>query len=114
MELPAYLIAWSMYLLAALGLLLVVWRITRNTRFTKTKRIVRITVVTILLTPVNIAQQGMWLAPAYLVAVYDWLVGNPDRAMLALVLLGGVFAVLLCMTLLESLLRRLLHLEPLT
>ncbi len=112
MEIPAYVMAWLLYLLAAAGLLLVLWRMTRHGRLPRTRRVIRVLAVAVLLTPVNIVDQGLWLAPAYLASAYDWAVGNHERALLAALLLSGAFCILLAMVMLESVLRRLLHMEP--
>ena len=112
MDLPAYVTAWIMYLLSATGVLLVVWRFTRHWRIRRTRRVVRVLAVCVLLTPINIVEGDMWLAPAYLVAGYDWILGNAERSWMAAMMLTGAFSVLLLLSMVEDVLRRLLHMEP--
>jgi hypothetical protein len=106
-----YLIVWIAYLLSAAGLLLVFWRMTRSMRAGWLKAALRSLLPAILLTPVSLVEGEQWLAPAYLVAAYDWVLGNQERALLAAALLAMVWASVLGLLLLQSLLRRVFHLE---
>lgn len=112
MDIPAYVLAWLLYVVAATGLIIILWRMTKNGRLPRTRRVLRVLGAAILFTPVNIADQGLWLAPAYLSGAYDWAVGNHERALLAALSLSGAFCILLLMVMLESLVRRLLHMAP--
>ena len=69
-DLPSYLIAWFVYLLSSVGLMIVFWRFTRNLKWRRTRRVMRIVLAVSLLTPMNVAATGLWLAPAFLVAAY--------------------------------------------
>lgn len=106
-----YVIAWLLYLIGAVGLVFVSWRITRNIKLRRTRRSLRALVVVILFTPINIGQSGLWLAPAYLVGAYDWVLGDFDRAQLAGLFLSAAYGLVVLMILLESVLRRLFNLE---
>ncbi|MFV1873835.1 MAG: hypothetical protein ACMZ64_10990 [Oleiphilus sp.] len=111
MESTSYAIAWSLYLLGAIGLTFVLWRATRNIRLRRTRRSLRALIAVILFTPINISQTGVWLAPAYLVGAYDWVLGETQRAEMAALLLSAAYGVVILMVLLESVLRRLFNME---
>lgn len=111
MEGNIYVMAWLVYLLAATGIILVSWRITRGMTLRRTRRTIRALIAVVLLTPINIGQQSSWLAPAYLVGAYDFVLGDVQRAQIAGVYLCAAFALLMLLILLESVLRRLLNME---
>ena len=106
-----YLIAWGVYLLSALGLLLVFWRMTIKLPPPKFRIALRTLAVVVLLTPINIVESDIWLAPAYLVGSYDWVLGNHERATLALVSIGVAYALALGLVLLSSTVKRILGIE---
>ena len=111
MEGNVYLFAWLVYLLAAFGIILATWCMTRGMKLRRTRRTLRAIIAVILLTPINIGQHSSWLAPAYLVGAYDFVLGDYQRAQIAGVYLGAAFALLMLLILLESVLRRLLNME---
>lgn len=106
-----YLIAWGAYLLSAFGLLLVFWRMTRRLPRPKLRGSLRTLAVVVLLTPINIVESEIWLAPAYLVGSYDWVLGNHERATLALISIGVAYALALGLLLLSSTVKRILGIE---
>lgn len=106
-----YLIAWAAYLSSALFLLLVFWRITKRLRPPKLRAGLRTLAVAVLLTPINIVESATWLAPAYLVGTYDWVLGNHERALLALTSIGVVYALALGLLLLSSTVKKVLGIE---
>ena len=109
MELPAYLIAWCLYLLSALGIVIVFWRMTRNLKlqWRRTRRALRAFTAVVLFTPLNIIDGELWLAPAYLVGLYDVALGNMDKAYETAMFMGAAFVLMVAVILLESVLRRL-------
>lgn len=111
MEGLPYVIAWLLYLIGAVGITLVSWRMTRNIKLRRTRRSLRALVAVILFTPINIGPTGLWLAPAYLVGAYDWVLGDSERATLAGLFLSAAYGLVVLMILLESVLRRLFNLE---
>ena len=111
MELSGYVIAWLVYLLSAVGLVIVFWRMTRNIKWRRTRRGLRAMAAAVLFTPVNIVDEGMWLAPAYLVGFYDWILGNTEKAMQAGVFMAYAFVLMVAVILLEAVLRRLLGMD---
>ncbi len=111
MEITTYIWAWVFYLLSATGLIMIFWRITRGVRWRRTRRTSRALVAVLLLTPINIVEGESWLAPAYLVGAYDWVLGQNERALEAGMYLAWAFAILITVILLESVLRRLLGME---
>ena len=111
MESAIYIYAWLVYLLAALGVVWVCWRMTRKLKLRRTRRSLRALIAVILFTPINIGQNGLWLAPAYLVGAYDWVLGDYPRAQMAGLYLGAAFALFILLILLESVLRRLFNME---
>ena len=111
MEIPAYLTAWTLYLLSAIGLVIIFWRITRPLKLRRTRRSLRALAAVILFTPINIVDGEHWLAPAYLVGGYDWVLNKTDKAMEAGIYLSAAYTLMIIMILLESVLRRLLGME---
>lgn len=106
-----YLIAWITYLLSAAGLLVVFWRMTAKLSLTKIGVPLRALGVAVLLTPINIVESETWLAPAYLVGSYDWVLGNHERAMLALVSIAVAYAIALGLLLLRTTVKRIVGIE---
>ena len=111
MEISGYVIAWLVYLAAATGLVIVFWRMTRNITWRRTRRSMRAIVAAVLFTPINIGEDNLWLAPAYLVGLYDWIQGYEDKALEAATFMAYTFAMFIFVILLESVLRRLLGME---
>lgn len=111
MEGLAYIYAWLIYLLAALGLTCVFWRMTRGMKLRRSRRTLRSIFAVVLFTPINIGQGALWLAPAFLVGAYDWVLGDYLRAQIAGIYIAAAFMFLILLILLESVMRRLLHLE---
>lgn len=103
-----YIIGWCIYLVAALGLIVFFWRMTRGLRQRRTRRVMRAVVATLLLTPVNISPEGFWLAPAYLVASYDFVQGQMETATQAAFWMLISFTTLITLMLIESVGRRMI------
>lgn len=101
-----YLIGWCAYLVSALGLMVVFWRITAGLQNKAVQAPLRALAAVVLLTPINIVESDLWLAPAYLVGTYDWVLGNDERAQQALSYLGLAYASMLGVLLLEKIVRR--------
>ena len=108
MDSLSYSVAWVLYLVCALGLVLIFWRMTRNLQLRRTRRVLRALVVALLFTPINIVADGMWLAPAYLVATYEGVQGNIDQAVEASMYLVVAFVLMIVVILCASVTRRLL------
>lgn len=106
-----YVSAWLIYLMSALGLVIVFWRMTRGLKWRRTRRSLRAIVAVVLFTPINIGPDGLWLAPAYLVGLYDWIQGDFEKAQQAGVFMLYAFVLMIIVILLESVLRRLLGME---
>lgn len=84
---------------------------TRTIKLRRTRRSLRAFIAVILFTPINISHSGIWLAPAYLVGAYDWVLGEVERAQMAGLFIAAAYGVVILMVLLESVLRRLFNLE---
>ena len=106
-----YAIAWLLYLVGALGVTIVLWRMTKNIKLRRTRRSSRAFIAVVLYTPINISTGSIWLAPAYLVGAYDWVLGEYERAQLAAIFISAAYVVVILMILLESVLRRLFNME---
>jgi len=111
LDLSGYVIAWLVYLLAAIGLVIVFWRMTKNITWRRTRRSLRAVAAAVLFTPINVQHDGLWLAPAYLVGLYDWILGHHDKAAEAGAYMLYAFVLMIVVILLESVLRRLLGME---
>lgn len=111
MENSSYLIAWSTYLICSIGLIFVFWRMTRNLKFRRTRRSLRAFVAVVLFTPINIVSGGLWLAPAYLVGLYDWALGNTEKAIQAGLYIAAAYVLMLFIIMLESVMRRILGMD---
>jgi len=109
--LDGYLTAWLCYLLAALGLCWVAWRISSQWTWHTLKKLMRMLLVVVLFTPVNISDSGTWFVPAYLVGGYEWILGNLEQAQPALLNLGIALAVGVGILLLDVVIKKLLHLN---
>ncbi|UZE97797.1 hypothetical protein [Alkalimarinus alittae] len=107
----SYLIAWGIYLLSALGLIIVFWRMTRSIPFKDVKKVLRLVGVVLLLTPVDLGLEATWFAPAYLVGGYEWIIGNSHLAIKAGIHLLGALTLLTALLTLEYIVRKLLHLQ---
>ena len=107
-DLPSYIVAWLVYLLSSVGLLIVVWRMTRNWTWRRTRRVTRIVIAVTLLTPMNIIVNGLWLAPAFLVAAYALAQNQLDIVQQSFSVMGAAVGFMVLMVLLESVARRLL------
>jgi len=105
-----YVWAWCFYLLSAVGLIIVFWRMTRNMTWRRTRRALRSLAAVLLLTPISVVDQGSWLAPAFLAGGYDWILGDTESAARAGMYLLSAYALLVAVILLESVLRRILGL----
>ena len=109
--LSSYTLAWLVYLLSSIGVMIVFWRFTRNLKWRRTRRVLRICVAVTLLTPMNIVAGSLWLAPAFLVAAYALAQSHMDTAQQALTVMSGAVGVMIVVVLLESVGRRLLGLR---
>jgi membrane-associated HD superfamily phosphohydrolase len=109
--LSSYTIAWLVYLLSSIGAMIVFWRLTRNLKWRRTKRVLRICVAVTLLTPMNIVAGSLWLAPAFLVAAYALAQAHMETVNQALTVMSGAVGVMILVVLLESVGRRLLGLR---
>lgn len=109
----SYIVAWLIYLASAVGLVLVFWRMTQYMRLRRTRRTLRALVAVLMFTPISIEDNGLWLAPAYLVGGYDWILGNYERATEAGLYLSAAYLLMIVVILLESLMRRLFKMASL-
>jgi len=107
----SYLIAWSVYLIAAVGLICVFWRMTRNLKLRRTRRSLRALVAVVIFTPINIGVNSHWLAPAYLVGAYDWVLGRSEKAIEAGFYISAAYVLMIGVIMLESVIRRLFGME---
>ena len=105
------MMAWCVYLIAVAGLTCVFWRITRNLGLRRTRRSLRALVAVVFFTPINIGLDGQWLAPAYLVGVYDWVLGHSEKAVEAGFYISAAYVLMIVVIMLESVMRRLLGME---
>ena len=103
----SYVLAWCVYLVSAIGLVCVFWRMTRAMKLRRTRRSLRALVAVILFTPINVGTHSYWLVPAYLVGVYDALLGHTEMALQAALYMAWAYLLMIGVILLESVMRRL-------
>ena len=61
-----YVLGWLFYLSAAIGLLVVCWRITRGiAHLPHIRQLLRLSIAVLLLTPYTVAENSSYLAPAW-------------------------------------------------
>lgn len=106
-----YLLAWGAYLLSSVGVCFIFWRCTRWIGFNGLRRFLRAALVVGLFTPVIIVPEKDWMAPAYLVAIYESALGHEELAQKAgLSMLIGIVVIFLGLKL-EFIIRKILHLQ---
>ena len=106
-----YLFAWGFYLLSAVGVCFFFWRSTKWIGFIGLRRFLRASVVVILYTPIVISQEQSWMAPAFVVGIYEYTLGNMELAQKAgFYMLIGIVVILLGLKL-EYIVRKILHLQ---
>ena len=74
-----YIIGWSLYLLAVLGLLVVFWHITRPIVWVHLKGSLRLLVATLLLLPSSVENAATYWAPAWIKAFLQLVFGGFDE-----------------------------------
>ncbi len=78
-----YTVSWCIYLLAAIGIFVVVWRCSRSWRLWLRQGL-RFIVACVLLVPAQVETAKEALAPAFIVAIFDGATGNSEGAATAL------------------------------
>lgn len=110
LEQNEYLVTWSVYILAVLGVMLVWWAMTRPLPWLWLKQPLRLLLTAVLLVPAPVAVDRPELAPAFFVYLFDLFVledGDPGRAAVYLVYgLGLGVVVVLIDAAIRSLFRR--------
>ncbi len=81
-----YTVTWCIYLLACIGIFIVVWRISRNWPVFL-RQALRFIVACIILVPVEVETGKEPLAPAFIVATFESVTNSPEGAVPALVAL---------------------------
>lgn len=95
-----YMLMWLLYLLGAMGLLIVVWRLTRS--WPKWLGMsVRFVGACVLLVPALVDSERQLYAPALIVGPFEWLSKSPEAAepaISALILWAGVALAVVVLT----------------
>lgn len=74
-----YLLAWLVYLLGVVGLLIVAWRLSRSwPRWLSLS--LRFVFACMLLVPAVVESERVQYAPALVVAPFNWITQGPDQA----------------------------------
>ncbi len=101
-----YTLAWIVYLVGALALLIAAWRVTRGFR-REWRHLLLVSAAALLLTPGPMAVgETMMLAPALFVLVLDGLFDTLDSASRAGLIMLGVWLLALVISLIFQLLVR--------
>lgn len=91
LEQNEYLVTWAVYYGAALGVLLVWWRMTKPIPWVPLKQLLRVLLAAAVLVPAPVDSQSAELAPALFVLLFDLLLIQEGDALRASVyLLYGV------------------------
>ena len=90
-----YTITWCIYLLACIGIFMVVWRFSRGWPVFL-RQALRFVVACVVLVPVAVETGKEPMAPAFIVAVFEGAAGNSDglAAALSALALAAVLALL--------------------
>jgi len=92
-----YLLSWSIYLSAAIGLIMVFWRLTRDmVSWLYVRQLLRLSIAILLLTPYFVDESGDYLAPAWAMAGLDMLFSGVTAFWRA----GGPLLIIWCTTVL--------------
>ena len=83
LDFAEYTITWAIYLLAALGLLAVWWRMTRVIPWVTVKQVLRVLVAAVILMPAPVVYGSTEWAPALFVLLLDITVVKETDAMRA-------------------------------
>jgi hypothetical protein len=68
-----YMLSWGMYLLGALGLVVVWWRITAYVRISTIRNMLRLSVMVAVLMPYPVPEQETYVAPALMMTFIEGL-----------------------------------------
>lgn len=90
-----YTVTWCIYLLACVGIFIVVWRISRDWPVFL-RQALRFVVACVVLVPVAVETGKEAMAPAFIVAIFEGATGNSDglASALAALALAAVLALL--------------------
>jgi hypothetical protein len=92
MTASSYETAWLIYLLAATGIILILWRLTRRWPLFL-RHACRISSIALLLTPYVSDPEKQVFAPAFLISLFGLAFGDPEQALNAAKPLGVVLLV---------------------
>ena len=84
-ELVAYLIFWSAYLFAAMGLCFVFWRLSRRYLIKELAYILRALFFALLFTPWYVIPDAKLLAPAFMISLLDTITISGEAGIRAMV-----------------------------
>jgi len=73
-----YLLAWVFYLLASVGSMFVVWRVIRIIPFLAIRNILQLLFATFILLPWFIHPESQYMAPAYVISIFDVLIKKQE------------------------------------
>ena len=85
----SYVLAWVFYLLASLGAMLVVFRIARFIPMQAIRNMLQLLFATFMLVPWFISSDSEYLAPAYVISIFEVLIKKQEVGQ-ATYVLGGM------------------------
>lgn len=91
-----YVVAWSIYLLAAIVAQILVWRMTRGLPLADLRTVLCLTVFAILFTPAQLDSGVNYWVPAFMAALMEGLNEGPDAALSRV---GPILVVMLALVL---------------
>ena len=107
MESGDYLIAWSIYLVAALAFAVLSWRFLRRYVWTDMAVLLQGSLLAVLFIPWYVYPNEDFMAPAFIIFAMDSITMNPAEGLRALIPLVMGFLLVLLLTLIFSIIRRL-------
>jgi hypothetical protein len=110
-----YIIGWSVYLVAVMGILAVFWRMTRSIPWLHVKQCLRLIVATLFLVPTFVEPQAIqssfhYLSPAWIQGILQLIFSSIEKAIpigrLLLMSLLGVFIIYLLILIAQYFVRK--------
>lgn len=101
-----YLLTWAVYLLAVLLANYIWWKMTNGIRWELLRSSLRLSIFTILITPITVSSDIHSLAPAFMALAFEILAADKQAMLRPIYLLGGALLGVNAVLLLHTVFRR--------